>query len=427
MTCLHPRRTANFAVWLSCLLPLCASDDTSLRPIPLKSTIAKVQPMTGIVLWDTSDHLDNQAIQLEFSYLGYGRMVTPEGDWDWSLVDRKLAAIAARGHQAIFRFYLVYPGSPAETPAHLRALPDYKETEGKSEGQKTGFPDWSHPALDAFVKDFHTAFAARYDRDPRLAFIQVGFGLWAEYHIYDGPFALGKTFPDRALQGALFRHFAAVYKETPWSVSVDAAKEEVSPFQEDASLLELNFGLFDDSFLCKQHARVNELDWNELDRKRFLRSPAGGEFSYYNKRDQKEALAPRGPNGVSFEEAAKAFGISYMIGDDQPNYQAEERLREAGLASGYRFRVTAFSSAAGRDGNAGRSEIVVRNEGVAPIYRDAFITVDGVRAKTSLKHLAPGNEATFTVPAGSETPKLTITSDRLVPGQEIGFDADLGE
>ena len=28
-------------------------------------------------------------------------------------------------------------------------------------------------------------FAARYDDDPRIAFLQVGFGLWGEYHIYD--------------------------------------------------------------------------------------------------------------------------------------------------------------------------------------------------------------------------------------------------
>lgn len=407
--------------------PLVESADNPLRPISLKSEVTKVQPMTGIVLWDTSPHRGSTAIQLEFSYLGYGRLVTPAGEWDWSLIEEKLDAIASRGHQAVFRFYLVYPGRPAETPAHLRALPDYKETEGESEGKKTGFPDWSHPALPAFIKEFHTAFAARYDRDPRLAFVQVGFGLWGEYHIYDGPFELGKTFPDRALQGELFRHFAGVYKETPWSVSVDAAKPAVSPFQVDPSLLELKFGVFDDSFLCEDHARVNEKDWNALGRDRFLAAPAGGEFSYYSDHDQKNALAPDGPHGISYETLAKAFGISYIIGDDQPNHQPEDRLRGAGIASGYRFRVTNFASAAASGEKPGRSELVVRNEGVAPIYHDAYVTVDGVRARQSLKGLAPGEDATFSVESGSEEPILSITSDRLVLGQVIGFDADLSD
>lgn len=414
-------------IGLLSFIPVIASAGSKLLPIPLKSEVTSVQPMTGIVLWDTSPHRSSEAIQLEFSYLGYALMVTPEGEWDWSIIEKKLNEIASRGHQAIFRFYLVYPGRPSETPAHLRALPDYTETEGESEGKMTGFPDWSHPSLPAFIKGFHSAFAARYDHDPRLAFVQVGFGLWGEYHIYDGPFELGKTFPDLKIQGELFRHFAKVYQATPWSVSVDAAKSAVSPFQEDPSLLELKFGVFDDSFLCEDHAQVNEKDWNALGRQRFLSAPAGGEFSYYSDHDQKTALAPDGPHGISYEKSANAFGISYIIGDDQPNHQTEERLGEAGLASGYRFRVTKFASAAASGVVPGRSEVVVRNEGIAPIYHDAYITVDGVRAKQSLKGLAPGEDATIFVESGSKLPKLSITSDRLVPGQEIGFDADLSE
>lgn len=418
---------ARSLVCLLITLPVLVMAETGLRHIPLKSEVTEVQPMTGIVLWDTSPNRGSRAIQLEFSYLGYGRMVTPEGEWDWTIVEEKLDAIASRGHQAIFRFYLVYPGRPAETPAHLRALPGYQETEGESEGKKTGFPDWSHPALPAFIKEFHTAFAARYDRDPRLAFVQVGFGLWGEYHIYDGPFELGKTFPERAVQGELFRHFAEVYRETPWSVSVDAAKSAVSPFEADPSLLDLRFGVFDDSFLCEEHAEVNEKDWNDLGRERFLSAPAGGEFSYYSDHDQKNALAPDGPHGISYEKSAKAFGVSYIIGDDQPNHVSEDRIREGGLASGYRFRVTKFASAAASGEGPGRSEVVVRNEGIAPIYHDAFVTVDGVRAKQSLKGLVPGAEAIFTVDAGGNAPMLSITSERLVPGQVIGFNADLSK
>ena len=54
---------------------------------------------------------------------------------------------------------------------------------------------------------------------------------------------------------------------------------------------------------------------------------------------------------------------------------------------------------------------------------DAFVAVNGVRTKESLKGLRPGESRTFDIPSGGE--KLTIGSERLVPGQSIEFDADL--
>ena len=51
------------------------------------------------------------------------------------------------------------------------------------------------------IGDYSYCFIAeKYKNDPRLAFIQTGFGLWSEYHIYDGPFELGKTFPSKDFQ-----------------------------------------------------------------------------------------------------------------------------------------------------------------------------------------------------------------------------------
>jgi hypothetical protein len=68
----------------------------------------------------------------------------------------------------------------------------------------------------------------------------------------------------------------------------------------------------------------------------------------------------------------------------------------------------------------------VANSGVAPIYYDAFVAVNGIRAEGSLKGLLPGEERLFTVPSGGTNPELSIECDRLVPGQRIDFEADLG-
>ena len=157
-----------------------------------------------------------------------------------------------------------------------------------------------------------------------------------------------------------------------------------------------------------------------MGRDRWKLAPAGGEFSYYTQDDQKNALAPDGPHGVSFEKAAADFHITFMIGDGQPRYRGMDRIREAGMACGYKLRVIGFEA------NAARSRVTVTNAGVAPLYHDAFVAVNGTTAGESLRGLLPGERRVYTVGAGGDAPRLTIACDRLVPGQEIEFEADLG-
>lgn len=143
--------------------------------------------MTGIILWD--DHEDNatSAIQLEFSYMLYSQVVKEQGVYNWESVENKLNVIASRKHQAVLRFRDTYPGYQTSIPDYIKKLPGYEEIDSTSENEPTSFPDWRFTELKRFILEFYQKFAERYDNDPRIAFIQVGFGLWAEYHIYDGP------------------------------------------------------------------------------------------------------------------------------------------------------------------------------------------------------------------------------------------------
>lgn len=389
--------------------------------VRLQSKITHVQPMTGIVLWTDNENAATDSIQLEFRYCGYDEVVDEQGRYDFSKIDRILEQVAARKHQAILRFYYEYVGKPTTVPGFIKNLPDYKETVGKSEGQVTHFGDWSHAALQQFTLDFYTKLAQRYDRDPRLAFLETGFGLWAEYHIYDGPNRLGAQFPDKLFQKKFLKHIAAQFTNVPWMISVDAVDDKYSPLKEDAELLALNFGVFDDSFLCKQHPVENAINWKDMRSDRWQQSPAGGEFSYYNDRDQKKALGPKGPNGVSFEQAAAQFHISFMIGDDQPEYQSLQRIAQAGLATGYRFRIVSAQR------SNGKVRMEVTNDGVAPIYRDAYFANGKQRSPISLKGLLPGQKLAIELDDIDQTipEALSIQCDHLVPGQEIQFEANL--
>lgn len=166
----------------------------------------------------------------------------------------------------------------------------------------------------------------------------------------------------------------------------------------------------------KNHSGYNTTNWNFFDRERYKTSPAGGEFSYYSDYDQEHVLDyPDGPYGKPFETFARDFHISYIMGNDQPRYQSIGRVKRASMAAGYKFKIVSLKTA--KD----TSVFEIMNFGVAPIYYDAFISVDGVRSVKSLKNLFPGETQTFSVSAGAENAEITIESDRLLPGQKIQF------
>ncbi len=83
-----------------------------------------------------------------------------------------------------------------------------------------------------------------------------------------------------------------------------------------------------------------------------------------------------------------------------------DRIRAAGMACGYKFRILAFEA------SPTRSRVTVTNTGVAPIYHDAFFAVNGVRASRSLKGLLPSESRTDEIGAGGNVPKLAIECDR---------------
>jgi hypothetical protein len=221
-----------------------------------------------------------------------------------------------------------------------------------------------------------------------------------------------------------------LFKETPWSISIDAADNSYTPVAGNKTLLALNFGLFDDSFMHAEHDISqgngdNERNWRDLGTDRWKTAPGGGEVSYYTEKDQREFLNPAGLYGVTWEDAAAKYHMTYVIGNDAPEgrYATKERVYEASSYAGYKFEITGYAI------NKISAAVRVKNIGIAPLYHNAYVTVNGVRSEKSLKGLLPGEEATFTV-AGltigdSESPEPTITGDKLLKGATIPYKASL--
>ncbi len=72
----HPLRISVNLVAAYLAIAAEVRSDERFVSVPLHSRITHVQPMTGIVFWSTSEHNRTDAIQLEYSYMKYGDVVS---------------------------------------------------------------------------------------------------------------------------------------------------------------------------------------------------------------------------------------------------------------------------------------------------------------------------------------------------------------
>lgn len=94
-----------------------------------------------------------------------------------------------------------------------------------------------------------------------------------------------------------------------------------------------------------------------------------------------------------------------------------QRIEQAGLATGYRFRVTEVSA------DQDVVLVSVTNDGVAPIYRDAYFAAGKRRSSDSLRGLLPGQSKGYEispVPVEDRT-RISIQCDHILPTQTIQF------
>lgn len=409
--------------------------DDSYAPVAVQGCVDAVQPSTGLVLWSDNARERNSAygksISLEYAYCLPCQVVTGKVDgkiqYDWRSFNKWLTDVASRKHQAVVRFRYEYPGEdsvdgkPGSTavPAYIKDQADYNETFFENEDGPTWYADWTNKELQWFTKQFYADFNEVYRDDPRIAFVEVGFGHWSEYHIYGTPLRPGVNFPSAAYQKEFLTYLDGVL-EIPWLISIDAA--DSSPVVADPTLMALRFGLFDDSFMHKDHeGGYNEQCWDAIGKgTRWQTGACGGEISYYTRSDQKDFLNPAGMYGVSWEQASAKYHISFMIANDAPSgqYGTASRFKEASMACGYHFVLTGVYA------NEKQTAAFITNTGIAPIYRDAYLAVDGVRSDTSLKGLLPGDTCLVYINKVSNGRDLTIESDYILPGQTIQFDAE---
>ena len=426
------------------------------KPVGITSQVTSVQPMTGLVLWpdEADDRFSTygKSHALEFSYVAPCKVVKGCAEdstilYDWSYLDDLLDEIKSRNHQAVLRFFYEYPGEKmvdnqpgtSAVPEYIKKSPGYKDVSKKVKGDgMTHYADWSNKELKRFTKQFFTDFAKRYETDPRIAFVEVGFGHWSEYHIYDEngvDIKFDENFPSKEYQKEFFLHITDVMANIPWAISIDAADDDYTPFTKDKDLQKLEFGLFDDSFMHEGHEKssgdgYNESCWNAMGKERWKTGVCGGEISYYEDSDQEKFTNPSGMYGHTWEEQSKKYHITFMIANNNPSgknsYNTASRFKECSMATGYHFVVTGCQS----DGT--QTKITVKNTGVAPLYRDAYFAIGSIRSSETLRGLLPEESKEIIIDAALESDNNgkaitnpVIVSDYILDSQTIEYDCDI--
>lgn len=374
-------------------------------PVPASNPLQGFVPFAGT--YDALPH------SMEWFYIPVSAVVTGPGNYDWSALESQLNAIAGRGHQAVFRFYLDYPGKPTGVPQYLldAGVASHAYTDYDNQGISVS-PDYEDPRLAQALDGFIAAFGARYDGDRRIGFIQMGLlGFWGEWHTYphDGYAAPGNWAPSATEQQRVLLAYTAAFTRTKLQVRYPNTANSG-----------LNVGYHDDSFAAET---LPGTGWSFVDKlqqadatNKWLTQPVGGELRPDLQPCIFDVPIPcplvADPAQKDFAGSAAATHASWLLNHYGfgPGYAGDARSNAAAASQslGYRFQATGYSLASGPQKGKSELSVTVRNIGPAPFYYDwpvqvAAVNSDGKIAKTwttawQLTTIKPGMSPTFKTP-----------------------------
>ncbi|MDW8310106.1 MAG: DUF4832 domain-containing protein [Verrucomicrobiales bacterium] len=314
-------------------------------------------------------HYTNFPYSLEWFYLPLNAVMVGSNQFDWTPLETRLNQIAARGNQAVFRFYLDYPGEPTGIPAYLlaaglltRSYPDYGNN-GISVS-----PDYENPLLRAALTNFIHRLGQRYDGDPRIGFITVGLlGFWGEWHTYPYWAPPSNWFASVTVQDEVLDAYQAVFTRTRWLLrQPHGTRPVLRPM-----------GYHDDSFA---YSTIPPPSWHFLgtlqaagETNKWRSQPIGGEI-----RPELQTCLWSGNLGScplpaqNYDQCVEQTHVTWLLNHAafEPGFQGEAKSRALAGARrlGYEFHVSSVSVT--RDTNQVLVEVFLRNRGVAPFYYD---------------------------------------------------------
>jgi Domain of unknown function (DUF4832) len=317
------------------------------KPAPADNPLKGFLPYAGVYSFPHS---------MEWFYLPLKDIQTGFDTYNWAALESRISAIAARGHQATFRIYLDYPGSPSGMPGFLSAVPTNSYSGGLS-------PDYNNPDLQRALLNFVAALGARYDSDPRVGFITAGLlGKWGEWHTYPQNDWMAKpAFMNQMLDayGRAFPNKQILVREPKSGVNMDRAR----------------LGFHDDSFAYSTLAPTSWHFWPQMtaaDLQNTWKTRAiGGEV-----RPEVQGCiwddVSCAPAGQGFDLSVANTHASWMINhgafDGGLSGAKLQRAVEAAQSLGYALHIPKVTLEPLGTAQALQGTVMVENRGVAPFY-----------------------------------------------------------
>ena len=417
-----------------CATPSSASVDHSLDTSMWRRdpTRTRDNPLRGFMtsyLW--SEPHNDFPDQLEYFYVPMSDVWGAEGETLDAGLEVHLQAAAARGHHAVVRVYIEYPGNASGLPTHLVGdvpCQTYSDFGGGCS------PDYDDPELVEAMLGLIEAMGARYDADPRLGFLQVGLlGFWGEWHTWPHV----DWFPSQETQQAVLSAYDAAFATTQLQVRLPHANAP-----------SLRMGFHDDSFA---YSTIGDVDWFFLPileaagaDSRWQEVAIGGELRPELQGSIFDEAYEVGEYAQDFDACVQATHVTYLLNysaysEGGTGYMEDERERAeaAALTLGYQFELTGASLAAtGLLDDTVKIEVsvVLSQTGVAPFYYPLGLQLnaDGLAQPASsgedLQTLLPGESRTLSFDLGRvstellhQPMRLSFASEMLLPGQEIAL------
>lgn len=369
-------------------------------------------PLRGFVPYSSAKQAaDTFPHSMEWFYLPLAAVVTGQNTYDWTPLERQLSAIATRGHQAIFRFYLDYPKQPSGIPTYLFAAGlktfPYADSGNAASATPSVSPDYRDPRLIECLVRFIHAFGVRYDGDARIAYLTAGlYGFWGEWHVHDHPLPeepSGWTIRQQD-KNALLRAYVESFQHT-------AVLVRVPDVTEDRGLL-THFGFHDDSFLRDTLGPDRSHFWPKMKSAGagdlWQAHPTGGEIYP----ELQKGLWASWPNheGEGAGDAIATTHATWILDSElfAAPHTADERATalRAERMLGYTLYCREWQIVRSQDGTA-KITLRVENRGVAPMYyawpaeaetldADGKVVGQG-RSSWPLPALLPGQTAEWSI------------------------------
>jgi hypothetical protein len=399
----HVRRDKG---WLmkNCFLAACAMSLAVLCGSVMAQDVHKVElqigpspvdnPLKGLVPYQGL-HRGQFPHSMEFNYVGLADLVKDKGVYDWTPMERLLDDIASRGHQAIFRIYLEYPGKKDVIPKFLidggLKVHRYLNTNTQPlPPAEIETPDYENELLRQTLKDFIAAMGAKYDGDPRVAFITAGLlGTWGEWHTYPR----NELFASKAVQAEVIDAYDGAFKTTPVLLRYPADGKGTS-----AANVDRPFGYHDDSFAWStlDTGRKGD-DWFYMTQlkatgglDKWKREPIGGEIrpEAWGKVFAEKVDDPQVQN---FDECVAQTHVSWLMDSGMFRRKVDEatveRAKTAVRRMGYDFHVPAAQWSLDSQRRQLSLTVQGKNIGLAPFYypwkvQIGLLDANGKLAKT---------------------------------------------